>query len=272
MMDEVIGVLEGLPRQTAVFVVFAVEEEVIHVISMDVNAKYSVVRAMRPELLNQIAENGRRDGGVAVGDDLFATPRQHMLLQYVEDLMRSEHYSSSDKAGYYNGVPGGTIMSTFSPQSVSVARLEMVDMMVPYTRYHLSEDRLRTEMGTIPVSRDGVIGPVELMGGGATNRISVSMNMGHIIPSPYIIAKIDLLCSLGEHQFYDDYIFCEKMLSSEMNGEELEQVRNSAVNIMRILVDHPTGYEPIDPHSKDVISQSLSRQWTIQMHDHIVID
>lgn len=272
MMDDVITFLSGrLPRQTSVYVVFALEEDFIHVVSTDVSAKYSVVRAMRPELLDQIAENGRRDGGVAVGDGLFATPQQHMLLQHLEDLMRSDYYEGSDKDGYYNGVPGRTIMSRFCSTQAVVAGLEKIDMMVPYTRYHISEDRLREEMDSIPAARDGVYGPVELVGGDATGKLSVSMNVRHFLRSPYIIAKIDQLCCLGEHQFHEEYIFCEKMLSSEMNGEELEQVRNSAVNIMGILVNHPTGYEPIDPDMRGIISRGVC-QWSIQMHDHVVID
>ncbi len=271
-MNDVITFLAGrLPRQTSVYVVFDREEEAIHVLSLDVSAKCSIVRAMRPELLTQIAGNDRRDGDVAVGDGMFATPQQHMLLQHLEDLMQSDYYEGSDKAGYYNGVPGRIIMSRFCPQA-AVTGLEVIDMMVPYNRYHVSEERLREEMDIIPVARDGVYGPVELVGGGATGELAVNMNMSHFQPSPYIIAKIDQLCSLCEHQFHEDYIFCEKMLSSEMNGEELEQVRNSAVNIMDIFVNHPTGYEPIDPNMRGIIRQGLSGHWTIRMHDHIVID
>ena len=66
--------------------------------------------------------------------------------------------------------------------------------------------------------------------------------------------------------------FVKKMLSSAMNEEELEQVRNNAVKIMGVLVNHPTGYEPVDPLIKGIISSSLSRQWTVHMHDHVVIE
>ena len=274
-MNDVITLLSGdLPRQSAVYVVFDLKEHEIHVLSTDVSAKYSIVRAMRPELLNQIAENGRRDGCMDVGDGLFATPQQYMLLQHLEDVMEScDYYTLSDKAGYYNGVPGRTIISRFCPQSL-VEGFEMLDMTYsPFNRYHISEERLREEMDSIPVARDGVYGPVELVGGGADGKLSVSMNMRHFPPSPYIIAKLDLLCSLGEHQFHEDYIFCEKMLSSEMNTEELEQVRNRAVNIMGILVNHPdTRYEPIDPDIRGTLSRCLAGQWPVQMHDHIVID
>ena len=37
-------------------------------------------------------------------------------------------------------------------------------------------------------------------------------------------------------------------------------------------VNHPTGYEPVDPLIHSTISSSLGRQWTVGMHDHIVID
>ena len=113
---------------------------------------------------------------------------------------------------------------------------------------------------------------MELVGGGAEGKLGVSMSMRHLPFLPYIITKIDLLCCLTEHQFHDEYIFCEKMLSSQMNQEELEQVRNSAPKIMGVLVNHPTGYEPVDPLIKGIISSSLSRQWTVHMHDHVVIE
>ena len=61
------------------------------------------------------------------------------------------------------------------------------------------------------------------------------------------------------------------MLSSEMNQEELEQVRNNAAKIMGILVNHPTGYEPVDSFIHSTISSSLGHQWTVHMHDHVVI-
>ena len=62
------------------------------------------------------------------------------------------------------------------------------------------------------------------------------------------------------------------MLTSKMTHEELEQVRNSDVNILRLMVNQRTGYEPIDPHVHDIISRSVAREWRVQMHDHIVID
>ena len=272
-MDDVITFLSAAPpRQTSVFVVFVPQEESIHVLSMDVSAKYSIVRAMRSELVDQIAENGSGNGRVNVGDGLFATSEQHRLLQHIDELMSSDsYYKDSDKAGFYNGLPGRTIMSRFCPEE-AVAGLATIDMMCPYTRYLISEERLREEMDVIPVVRDAVHGPVELVGGGADGKLAVSMNMRHLPFLPYIITKIDLLCGLTEHQFHDEYIFCEKMLSSQMNQEELEQVRSNAAKIMGILVNHPTGYEPVDPFIHSTISSSLARQWTVRMHDHIVID
>ena len=141
-------------------------------------------------------------------------------------------------------------------------------MISPFGRYKIPEDRLREEIGSIPVAQDGVYGPVQLLGDGVDGKLSVSMDMGHSIPTPYLIAKLDLQCWLTEHQFHD-YIFCEKMLSSKMSSEELEQVRNSAANIMGLLVKHPNRYEPVDPDIRRTISQSLAGQWPIQMHDHI---
>ena len=47
-MDDVITFLSAAPPcQTSVFVVFVPQEESIHVLSMDVSEKYSIVRAMR---------------------------------------------------------------------------------------------------------------------------------------------------------------------------------------------------------------------------------
>ena len=92
-MDDVITFLSAaLPRQTSVYVVFSPQEEAIHVLSMDVSAKYSIVRAMRSELLTQIGENGSDNGRVLVGDGLFATPEQHILLRHINALMLSDYY------------------------------------------------------------------------------------------------------------------------------------------------------------------------------------
>ena len=272
-MDDVITFLSAAPpRQTSVYVVFAPQEESIHVLSLDVSAKYSIVRAMKSELVDQIAENGSGNGRVNVGDGLFATSEQHRLLQHIDELMSSDsYYQDSDKVGFYNGLPGRIIMSRFCPEE-AVAGLATIDMMCPYTRYHISEERLREDMDVIPVVRDAVHGPVELVGGGADGKLAVSTNMRHLPFLPYIITKIDLLCGLTEHQFHEEYIFCEKMLSSEMNQEELEQVRNNAAKIVGMLVNYPTGYEPVDPFIHGTISSSLSSQWTVHMHDHIVVD
>ena len=151
-MDDVITFLsEALPRQISVFVVFALQEESIHVLSMDVSAKYSIVRAMRSELVAQIAENGSGNGQANVRDGLFATSKQHRLLQHIDELMSSDcYYKDSDKTGFYNGLPGRTIMSRFCPEE-AVAGLATIDMMCPYTRYLISEERLREEMDVIPV-------------------------------------------------------------------------------------------------------------------------
>lgn len=261
-----------LPRQSSVYVVFSKQQEAIHVLSLDVSAKYSIVRAMRPELIDQIAENESGNGRVPVGDGLFATPQQHMLLQHIDEMMRSDYYQGNDKVGFYNGVPGRTIISRFCPESL-IAGVATFDQFCPYNRYHLPQERLRDIMGSIPDVQDSVHGPVESSGIGGEGKFAVSMNQSHFSPSPYIIAKLDRLCCLHEHQFHDEYVFCEKMLSSAMNHEDLERVRNSAVNIMGLLANRRTGsYVPIDPLIKQIIGQSLACRWTIHMHDHIVID
>ena len=144
-----------LPRQASIYVVFSHQEEAIHVLSLDVSAKYSIVRAMRRELLDQIAENESGNGRVPVGDGLFATSQQHMLLQHIDEMMRSDHYPGSDKVGFYNGVPGRTIISRFCPESL-VAGVATIDQLCPYNRYHLSEERLRDIMGSIPEVQDSV--------------------------------------------------------------------------------------------------------------------
>ena len=178
MHDVITFLSAALPRQTSVYVVFSPQEEAIHVLSMDVSAKYSIVRAMRSELLDQIAENGSGNGRVIVGDGLFATPEQHILLRHINELMLSDYYQDSDKAGFYNGIPGRTIMSHFCPEE-AVENLARIDMMSPYARYIISEERLREEMNVIPVARDAVHGPVHLIGGGADGKRGVSMNMRH---------------------------------------------------------------------------------------------
>ena len=93
IMDDVITFLSAAPpRQTSVYVVFAPQKESIHVLSLDVSAKYSIVRAMESELVDQIAENGSGNGRVNVGDGLFATSEQHRLLQHIDELMLSDSY------------------------------------------------------------------------------------------------------------------------------------------------------------------------------------
>ena len=66
-MDDVTAFLTNLPCQSSVYVVYALQEETIHVLSVDVSSKYSVIRDMRSELVSQIAENGSGSGRVAGG-------------------------------------------------------------------------------------------------------------------------------------------------------------------------------------------------------------
>ena len=82
------------------------------------------------------------------------------------------YYQDSDKAGFYNGLPGQTIISCFCPEE-AVADLATIDMMCPYIRYLILEERLREEMNVIPMVRDAVHGPVELVGGGTDGKLAV---------------------------------------------------------------------------------------------------
>ena len=273
MKDVISWLSRDLPRQTAVYVAFDTREEKVHVVSMDVSAKYSVVRSMQSDLEFQLAADNDDDSGlIAVGDGSFATPEQHSLLQHTNQLRQSGHYEGDDKAGFYNGVPGRVLMSHFCPQRDLVG-LEKLDLMtLPYARYDIPEDVLREEMGFVPESRDGMCGPVELVGGGESGRLSVSMNTWFHPSVPYVVAKLDLQCCLMEHDFQWDFVSFEQVLSSQMNSDELEKVRNSAVNLMGWMANNYNGQEPLDPVVREVICQSSVSQWPVQMHDHVVVD
>lgn len=130
MTDVISWLSEDLPHQIAVYVIYDKREKKIHVISMDVSAKYSIVRAMRSELLYQISENdGDGCGVIAVGDGLFPTHEQHKLLQHIDQLLtQSDYYKNEYKASFYNGVPGRVIMSHFCPQE-DVGAVETIDLI-----------------------------------------------------------------------------------------------------------------------------------------------
>lgn len=265
---ELQSILEGeLPYQSAVYVVLARRERVIHVTSFDVNARYAVAKG-QCENAREYHSNGE------ISDN---------VLSYLENKCIDLGVNNElDKCGFYNGLNSAmlglwSMVCENEEERVPNAQL---DALVPYTRYDMPYNVVRGCIGQSPVIEERMFGDLSYQAHeGGMSRVAVSVN--HMASPTYVIFKIDQMALLCEKELAGGFIFTEEWLSSQLNIQDLQRVREKAVDLVRLLVtydDHDTSetsyYEPVADSIKGVAIDAMCGRnvWPMRMHPHKIFE
>jgi hypothetical protein len=251
IMATLTNILQGeLPVQSAVYVIFALREKAIHVISRDVSSKYTIMQGLSA--------------------DTQATIRGHMNQATIRGHKSSLPLDGGDdKAGFYNGIDSSALFELIQAQPIHGTDAAQADLYsLPYTRFSIPQDMLQGCINPSPEIEEQAYGPLELVAcGGGQSTLAVSLSRW---PSGYAVLKIDQLCAICKYELGDSTFMPETILSAKLNSFDLERVRTSAVNLVRDVLPHSGGYEPIPDNYDFIFQTSKAQAWPIIMHSHIV--
>jgi hypothetical protein len=89
-----------------------------------------------------------------------------------------------------------------------------------------------------------------------------------------VFAKLDTWCclSLREDRDLPQYAGCDEfMLSSKFTELDIGRLRDNAVDLVRHIIEHPGGYEPVSPNVERIVKKSMVESWPVRTHDHLTI-
>ena len=252
MNAELIQTIQGeLPYQSAIYVIFAVREKRIHVMSQDVNSKYAIV-----------------DSLLSCQDSIQR--RGHIERFFHESIIND----GSDCAGFFLGVSPGRLLELLSTDNsrailcnCEIRNTDGNTVVVPYTRYHIPGSLISSHLGPTPITEDEekVYGSLKYHSRFGDGDLGVSLPL---YASFYVFAKIDMTGFIHEHEFSEDEFLPETFLSSNLNADERERLRNCAVDLVQQTHQHAPSYDQFPPQVARIISASSSESWPIQFHDH----
>lgn len=252
--------INTLSPQTAVYVVFARREQRVHVMSTKVHPKYSITGDLNDCLCDRDEEECKEES------------------KYIKSRVQEFGLNGTDdKSGFYNGVDIselGLLDLANEHGDGDIQESRRLDLLIPYHRYDMPVETVTTCIGNLPIVEDEEAGPLSLQKcHDELGDVAVSMNE---FLTNYIICKIDQISYLYEVELDNDFVFPEIDICSHWNNDDLERVRDNALQLISALVDNVKvggdwGYEPIDLSVRQTIRRGLNSGWEVTTHPHIVI-
>lgn len=250
-------ITDNLPVSTSVFVVFAIRQRTIHVVSRDVNSIYGYVK-------NQLDDWSM--------DDIVSDQDKSHFISLLESWTWE---TGDDQAGFFDGVPAGdTLLSLMSSGGNTCRLLDYENMssdintiIVPYSRLQVSNQKLEDifGQGSVPTfNRGQYFGELET--GEHSEGIGVSVPQ---YISEFIFAKIDIVADILEHENSRGTVFSEYSMSAPMNERDRVLVCNRGIELVRTSVR-----ENITDVDQDLAMMVLvhSRNWNVMTHNHIIVE
>ena len=90
----------------------------------------------------------------------------------------------------------------------------------------------------------------------------------------YVFAKLDTWSclrlrvdkGLPEYARTDEFLLC-----SRFNKKDIGRLCDNAVDLVRHIIEHPGGYEPVSPNVERIVKKSMVESWPVRTHDHLTI-
>ena len=247
-MSYFINSIEQPPKSSVVYVVYAVDQKRIYILSRSVNMMYYVLKSQMKEgdnsqLLDKIYNNWTWQKG-------------------------------DDMGGFFDGVPANSLLNQISHGNSwpilldrAAPNNEANSIIVPYERIEIDNETLYSLF-------DGKVPSLEDIKTEYSN-LSPGSSIGVSIPkyvSKFIFVKIDHLAWFGQFEMKYGKTYVETMLSGPMKKDDIKLVKKIAVKIVRAVVAAPVinGNE-ITQEIRDIISLR-SVDWPIIIRKHVIIE
>ena len=231
------------PKSSVVYVVYAVDQKRVYILSRSVNMLYHVLKSQEED------------------DNLDFS-----------NTWTWQH--GDDHGGFFDGVPADSLLNQITygvsrPILIDYASLneEANSIIVPYIRIDIEDDMLYSLF-------DGKVPSLEDIKTEYSN-LSPGSSIGVSIPnhvSNFIFVKIDQLAWFGDFETKYGKTYVETMLSGPMKKDEIKLVKEIAVKIVRAVVAAPAinGNE-ITQEIRDIIILR-SVDWPIIIRKHVIIE
>jgi hypothetical protein len=248
-MSNLINV-EQPPKSSVVYVVFAVDQKRVYILSRSVNMLYHIVK-------DQL-----EDGSDAPLSDEFYN---NWTWQ-----------RGDDHGGFFDGVPAHSLLNQLSYEKswptlfdFGFPSEEVNCIIVPYQRFEIEDDLLDSLFdGKVP-SLENVKNEYSNLSPAPGNSIGISISK---YVSKFIFVKIDQLAWYGNFQSKYGKTYVNTMLSGPMKKNDLKLVKKIAVNIVRAAVAAPPihGNEIPEKIRDIIIEQSVN--WQIVIQKHVIVE
>ena len=247
-MTSFIQSIKKAPMSTSVYVVYAIDQRKIYVISRSVNMIYHVLKSQL------------EDGNVT-------------------SLLYSSYNSwtwqkGDDHGGFFDGVPADVLLNQISHGNslpilldCNAPSTEANSIINPYDRIDIDNDYLQSLFnGNVPSLEDI---QVEYTNMTKCSTIGVSIPMHQ---SMFVFVKIDQLVFFREYERKHGKLFVETMLSGPMKQDDLDLVRSIAVRIVNAAVVGAVidGVDITQEVHDIIITRSVN--WPTIMQKHVIVE
>jgi hypothetical protein len=247
------------PKSSVVYVVYAVDQKKVYILSRSVNMLYHVLKSQFED-----------DSDPPLSNEFY---------------MKWTWQHGDDHGGFFDGVPPDSLLDLINGKSRPTlfdrgpTFFDCADhsneatncIIVPYQRIDMEDDLIHSLFdgnGNIP-SLDDIKNEYSNLSPALNNSFGVSIPK---YVSNFIFVKIDQLAWYGSYEVKYGKAYVETMLSGPMKKDDLKLVKKMAVNIVRAAVDAPPKHgNEISKEIRDIIIDK-SVNWQIVMKKHVIIE
>jgi hypothetical protein len=242
--------VEKPPKSSVVYVVYALDQERVYILSRSVNMLYYVLKSQ--------LEDGSYE---PLSNDFY----KNWTWQ-----------KGDDQKGFFDGVPAHSLLNQISYGKSRPTLFECASpnklancTIVPYERIEIDYDILLSLFDDNVPSLDNIKSEYSNLSRAPGSSFGLSISK---YVSKFIFVKIDHLAWFGNFEKKYGKTFVETMLSGPMKKDDLKLVKKIAVNIVRAAVAAPPKHgNEISKKIRDIIIEK-SVNWQIVMQKHVIVE
>jgi hypothetical protein len=246
------------PKSSVVYVVYAVDQKKVYILSRSVNMLYYVLKSQFEDVSDAPLSN---------------------------DFYKNWTWQrGDDHGGFFDGVPADSLLDQISngksqptlfdcdPTLFDCAdpNKEATNCIIfPYERIDMEDDLLHSLFGDKVPSLVDIKSEYSNLSPALNNSFGVSISK---YVSNFIFVKIDQLAWYGSYEAKFGKTYTETLLSGPMKKDDLKLVKKFAINIVRAAVDAPPKHgNEISKKIRDIIIEK-SFNWQIVTQKHVIVE
>ena len=245
----------NLPDQSLVYVLFAIPQKRIHVVSCTASSKYAIAQNMMKKEKSRAQKN--------------------YIQRFLDCHGQQDHYDN-----FFSGLSSSTITDMIAnncidPISIVLNTIEpnvpANTIVLPYTRYVIPDELLRKYNISQPIVKKqffGCPGRLQLKKCDGYGKLAVSLPEH---TSDFVFAKLDSLSYLDEYKYSNDSIFKRTTVSTKFEDDYLDTLRSNAIHLVRELPTHTkdiSNFLQVSEHITEILTTSSKDRWPVTIHEH----